>query len=154
MRRAGTHRQITDAMTVIHALAIAAFIFSSAVQPPSVDFTTIRQGSNSYIKEARTVVVRTSAEWTALWKQHAGEGKPPSVDFSTAIVVGVFAGSRQTAGYTAEITRIEKQGDSLVVTYAEKGPGRDDMVAQMLTAPFHFVRTAAHAGPVKFQRTP
>ena len=141
-------------MRVIHALAIAAFIFSSEGQPGPVDFTTIRQGGNSHIKEARTEVVRTSAEWTALWKQHAGEARPPAVDFSTAIVIGVFAGSRQTAGYTVEITRIEKQGDSLVVTYAEKGPGRDDMVAQMLTSPFHFVRTGAHAGPVKFQRTP
>jgi hypothetical protein len=141
-------------MTVIHALAIAAFIFPSVVQPRLADFTTIHQGGNSHIKEARTVVVRTSAEWTALWKQHSGEGKPPAVDFSTAIVLGVFAGTRQTAGYTVEITRIEKQGESLVVSYAEKGPGRDDMVAQMLTAPFHFVRTGAHAGPVKFQRTP
>jgi hypothetical protein len=142
-------------MTALHALAIAAVLSTGAAQPPLMDFTTIGQGGNSRIKEARTVVVRTSAEWAALWKQHAGEGKPPAVDFSAATVLGVFAGSRQTAGYTAEITRIEKQEDSLVVTYRVQGPGRDDMVAQMLTAPFHFVRTtAAHAGPVKFQRTP
>jgi hypothetical protein len=141
-------------MRAIHALAIAAVLFTNAPQPPRMDFTSIGQGGNSRIKESRTVVVRTPTEWAALWKQHAGEGKPPTVDFNAAVVVGVFAGSRQTAGYTIEITRIEKTGDSLVVVYREQGPGRDDMVAQMLTAPFHVVRTTAHPGPVKFQRTP
>ena len=69
-------------------------------------FTTLGRGVQPDRGIARRGV-RTAAEWSTLWQQHAGMGKPPAVDF-TVIVIAVFLGSRQSAGYTVEITRIEK----------------------------------------------
>jgi hypothetical protein len=69
------------------------------------------------------------------------------------MAIGVFSGSRPTAGHSVEVTRVEKQGDELVVTYRERGPAPDDMVAQVLTTPFHIVQTALHTGPVRFERS-
>jgi hypothetical protein len=69
-------------------------------------------------------------------------------------VLAVFLGSRQTAGYSVEITRIEKLDKDLLVTYREQRPAGGDMVAQMLTSPFHIVRTDPHSGPVRFKRAP
>lgn len=117
-------------------------------------FTTLGRGDLSQIEDSRDVVVRTAAEWSMLWQQHAGEGKPPAVDFTRSIVIAVFLGSRQTAGYAVEITRIEKEDTGLVVTYREQRPASGAMVAQLLTSPFHIVRTEFHSGPVRFKRTP
>jgi hypothetical protein len=140
-------------MTVTRVLA-AFLICSTSVQPAPMTFTTLGRGDQSRIEEPRQAVARTAAEWAALWKAHGGDGKPPAVDLTRSIVIGVFLGTRPTAGYTVEIVRIETRDTDLVVTYREQGPAPGDMVAQMLTAPFHIVRTGSHAGPVRFQRTP
>jgi hypothetical protein len=75
------------------------------------------------------------------------------VDFTRSTVVGIFAGSRQTAGYAVEVTGIEKDGADLVVTYREDRPGPGEMVAQVLTSPYHLVRVERHTGPVRFRRS-
>ena len=65
---------------------------------------------------------RTAAEWTALWKQLGSSWPRPAVDFTRSMVLGIFLGSRPTAGYTVKIDTIERQGDELVVTYRERAP--------------------------------
>jgi len=123
------------------------------MQPAHMTFTTLDRSHQSQIEEPRQAVARTPAEWAALWEAHGGEGKPPAVDLSRSIVIGVFLGTRPTAAHTVEIVRIEQRDTDLVVTYREQRPAPGDMVAQMLTAPFHIVRTGAHPGPVRFQPT-
>jgi PrcB C-terminal len=139
-------------MTVTRVLAAAILCWTTA-QPPPMNFTTLDRGDQSHIEEPRQAVARTAAEWTALWKAHGGKRKPPAIDPTRSMAIGVFLGSRPTAGYTVEIVRIEKREADLVVTYRERGPAPGDMVAQVLTAPFHIVRTAPHPGRVRFDRT-
>ncbi|HEV3485198.1 MAG TPA: protease complex subunit PrcB family protein [Vicinamibacterales bacterium] len=105
----------------------------------------------SQIDSARTVVVRTAADWAELWKEHTGTANPPAVDFTRTMVVAVFAGMRPSGGYAVEITQIEKTDAAIVVTYRERKPGPDDITTQALTFPFHIVRTDAHAGDVTFR---
>jgi hypothetical protein len=136
-------------MTVSRVVA-AAFLSWISVQPAQVTFTTLDRGSLSQIDEPRQAVARTPAEWAALWKAHAGEEKPPAVDLARSVVIGVFLGTRPTAAHTVEIVRIEKRDTDLVVTYRERSPAPGDMVAQMLTSPFHLVRTASHPGRIRF----
>lgn len=114
-------------------------------------FTTIARGGMSQVDSPRTVVVRTPADWTTLWNEHAGGVKPPAVDFSTSMVIAVFSGMKPTGGHSIEITHIEKGEKEIVVTYTERTPGPDDITTQALTFPFHMVRTASHAGPVTFR---
>jgi hypothetical protein len=65
-------------------------------------------------------------------------------------VVGVFLGTRPTAGFQVEITGVREQDGALVVEYVERRPPSDAMVAQVLTAPFHLVTVPRHEGPVRF----
>ena len=115
-------------------------------------FTTVDHGAASQIEEARRVVVRTAAEWSALWKAHGAEAEPPAIDFTNTMVLAVFAGTRPTAGHTITITKIDVSDDGVVVRYRETAPKPDEMVAQMLTAPFHIVRTDARRGKITFER--
>lgn len=138
-----------------YALAVTALIVLTCAESPQMSFTTLARGASSQIEEPRTAVVRTAAEWSKLWTEHGAMEKPPEVDFPRSMVIAVFAGTRPTAGHSVEITRIEKDGAAgLVVTYREGAPGPGEMAAQVLTSPFHVVRTERHEGPIRFTRTP
>ena len=76
--------------------------------------------------------------------------KLPAVDFATKMVVGVFLGTKPTAGYGVEIVGVKTDGDALVVEYTERPPGRGTMAAQILTQPFHMVSVPRHEGTVRF----
>jgi len=122
----------------------------SALAP--VPFTTITQNEQSGVEAARQVVVRTPEEWKALWQEHAPGQPVPAVDFTKSMVIGVFLGSRSTAGYRVTITAIERDGPNVAVSYREERPGARDILAQMLTFPHHLVRVERIAGEVKFAR--
>jgi hypothetical protein len=116
----------------------------------NVAFVSIAKGDASEQDTARQVVARTPAEWQALWKAHAGDGKLPVVDFASNMVVGVFLGMKPTSGYDVEIVSVQTDGDALVVQYRQRRPARDAMTAQILTQPFHVIAVARHADPVRF----
>jgi len=136
--------------TGVLAAVLVTTALSAALQGPGL--STVAQGAMSNIDEPRQAVVRTAAEWQALWKQHAGEGMPPSVDFNQSTVVAVFLGSRPTTGFAVEITAAKAEGTRTVVEYLERQPPRDAIVAEVLTSPFHIVRLPRTAGPVEFRR--
>jgi hypothetical protein len=117
---------------------------------PGADVQTIARGSLSGIERPRQVVVRNAGEWRALWKAHAPESDPPRVDFGARTVIAVFLGSRRTAGYDVAVTAVERRGAETVVRYRESRPGRDQLLAQILTSPFHIVTVPAFEGAVTF----
>ena len=114
---------------------------------------TVDKGEQSNIDEAKQVVVRTDAEWTKLWQQHSPDRQRPAVDFSKDMVVGVYMGSRPTAGYNLSIvTTFAKDGNTLV-QYRESQPRPGAMAAQVLTFPYHLVAVPKSNGDVKFEKT-
>jgi hypothetical protein len=135
-----------------HLSLLVALLVSIVPEPAPMKFTTLDRGVTSRIETSRTIAVRTAAEWAALWKEHAGDSKPPAVDFSKAMVIGVFAGMRPTGGHAMEITQIDARDGDVMVTYRELRPGPDDITTQALTYPFHLVRTERRSGKVTFER--
>jgi len=115
---------------------------------------TVLRSSMSQVDEAREVVVRTSEEWTALWRRHAGAAPAPTVDFATSTVVAVFLGSRATAGFRVEITGIRQDGGAgWVVEWSERRPARGDVLAQVVTSPCHIVAIPKSAGTIRFEKS-
>jgi hypothetical protein len=117
-------------------------------------FTSIARGDASGQQTARQVTIRTAAEWKALWNDHAPTEKMPQVDFAKTMVVGIFLGSKPSAGHDVEIVGVRMQDTELLVEYVQRQPGRGTMVAQILTEPFHLVSVPAQAGPVRFVQVP
>jgi hypothetical protein len=105
----------------------------------------------SAITEPREVVIRSSAEWNALWKEHGSTQPVPAVNFSKELVAAVFLGIRPTGGFSVEVVGARIEGDVLIVEYVEQRPGRGSIVTQVLTSPFHIVKLPAHKGSVRFQ---
>jgi hypothetical protein len=113
-------------------------------------FMNVAKGDMSGVQVPREVVVRTPAEWKALWIDHSPIEKLPVVDFTQKMVVGIFLGTKPSAGHEVEIVSTRIQDGELIVEYVRKQPGRGTMAAQMLTSPYHLVSVTKHAGNVRF----
>jgi len=129
---------------------IAVLLSVTALLSAQVPFASIAKGFVSDQETPRQAVVRTPAAWQTLWNGRAPGDKLPAVDFATKMVVGVFLGTTPTAGYGVEIVGVKTDGDTLVVEYTERAPGRGTMAAQILTQPFHLVSVPRHEGTVRF----
>jgi PrcB C-terminal len=148
---------------IVHLLALAAIL----VQPPAAERAerakamtleapnsrTIEKGDQSNVDDAKQVLVRTEAEWTKLWQQHATGRPKPSVDFSKEMVVGLFMGSRPNAGFSTAVISATAGNGALIVRYTETMPGAGSVSAQILTFPFHLVAIPkADVKDVKFEK--
>ena len=142
-------RHVTSSVAALICCAMAS---AAMGQVSSAELVTVAQGPMSNIEEPRQVVVRTAAEWQALWKEHEAQRAAPAVDFTQSIVVAVFLGTKPTAGFAAEITAVRTERNRAVVEYRERRPPRDALIAQMLTAPFHVVRLARTSGSIEFRQ--
>lgn len=143
-RGGGWHRTLV--------LSIIAIGISMSAQAPA--FTTIAKGDISGQQLAKQVTIRTTGEWKALWAEHAPTEKMPAVDFAKNMVVGIFLGSKPSAGHQVEITGVRTQDKEVIVEYVQKQPGRGTMAAQILTEPFHLVALPKHEGTVRFVVAP
>jgi hypothetical protein len=126
-------------------------LLAALVQDPS-PLRTIDKGDHSLFAAGRQAIVRTPAEWSALWREHAGERPQPAVDLSREMIVAVFLGSRPTAGFRIEIVGVDEKGGDVVVRYRETRPSPGGLTAQVLTSPYHLVAVARRPGQVRFER--
>lgn len=137
--------------TILNAtLPVAASAPAGAGQGNGMQ--TIEQGVQSQVDRARQVAVRTEAEWMELWRAHAPDRPAPAVDFSRQMVLGVFMGSRPSAGYSVAITNVHPENNTLVVDYHELRPEQGAITAQVVTSPFQIVAVPTFAGDVKFNK--
>ena len=132
---------------------IAVILMIVMAQAPSLNMTAVAQGTSSGIDDSREVVVRSPAEWQALWKAHAGPQAAPAIDFSTDVVAAVFLGTRPTGGFQVEIVAARLENGALMVEYVERRPGADAIVTQVQTSPFHIVKLPRFDGPIRFRRS-
>ncbi|MBI3911589.1 MAG: protease complex subunit PrcB family protein [Armatimonadetes bacterium] len=115
-----------------------------------VRFRTLAQGQYSAVGKAGRQVIREARAFPKLWANLRQRGAAPRVDFRREMVVAVFTGERPTAGHRVEITRIEQEGQDLVVHVRRQSPPTDAIVAQVITAPFHVVAVPRVTGRVRF----
>jgi hypothetical protein len=113
------------------------------------------KGDRTAIRSPREVVVRTEAEWTALWTEHAPDRPRPKVDFSRDMVVGVFLGTKPTAAYSVAVVSTIDASGVLIVRYRITQPPAGTMTAQVITFPYHLaVVPKSSAKDVKFEKIP
>jgi PrcB C-terminal len=134
--------------SVIVVVAAAMSSAQGAASPRTID-----RGDHSQIMSPRQVAVRTQAEWDALWREHMPARPPAPIDFSKEMAVGVFLGSKPTAGYSVSIVSATEEGGALRVRYRETRPPADAITAQLITYPYQIVAVLkSSATDVKFEK--
>jgi hypothetical protein len=130
---------------------LLAIVLSATMQSPGVEM--IVSDHNSNVEELRTAVAWTAGEWAGLWRAHAGMLTPaPAVDFAKRTVVGVFLGTRPTAGYAVEIVGTKQEGKTLIVEWREVRPKERMLLAQVLTSPAVIVSLPKFDGEIGFKK--
>jgi hypothetical protein len=130
---------------------LAAVVLSLLAQTPDLPIHVIDQGTQSRIEQPRQVVVDTSEAFAALWAEHSSR-PVPAIDFRRESVVGIFAGTRPTAGYRVDVVAVLSSArGTTVVRYREVGPAPGAISAQVLTFPFVIFRAAKLTSPVQFE---
>ena len=137
---------------VIATCAVLLSVFLQAAVPSPL--RSVEKGAESRVEVQRQATARNAAEWTSLWHAHSWDRPEPAIDFSREMVVGVFMGSRPTAGFAVEIVGYHDSGDGVVVQYREMTPGRDSLTAQIIISPYHLVAIPKHGGMVTFEKVP
>ena len=136
-------------MTALAGVCVAHL--ATAMQAPAP--RTIEKGDQSNVDSAMQALVRTDAEWTALYRKHNFDRQPPKVEFAREMVIAVFMGSRPTAGYTISIISALVVKGTMIVRYTESMPKPGSMTAQIITSPYHIVGIAtAPVADVKFEK--
>lgn len=131
--------------------AAGAGLLALALQTP-LAVRDVDRGDFSNVDERRDVVIRTQAEWNALWRQHTPDRMQPTIDFARDMVLGVFLGTSNTAGFGVEVAEVADAAGGVRVRYRERRPPAGGIVAQIITSPFHLVALPGRNGTVRFER--
>jgi hypothetical protein len=99
--------------------------------PPASELKTLAEGANSRIETPFVFVARDSRTFELLKERVEGLPAASSIDFSREAVVAVFAGTKNTGGYSVEI---KISGETVSASVA--APPADAVVTQALTSPF------------------
>jgi|GEM_PF-2940303 hypothetical protein len=123
---------------------------ASPIQGDLPIFSKLR-GATSGVKDPRTVVARSEAEWNELWSRHAPGRPVPRLDFSRVMVAAVFMGQKPTSGYAVEIQKVQNNSGRIRVLYHITEPAPRAAVAQTPASPFHIVVLPRVEGDVQFE---
>jgi hypothetical protein len=135
-------------MNILIAWVLVAAMQAAAPSPVQL----VSRESMSMVDEPKQAVARTADEWADLWRQHAGDQPLPKVDFATRTVVGVFLGTRSSAGFSADVTGVRQAGGVLIVEWQERRPEPGQVSAQVLTSPGVIATVPKFAGEIKFEK--
>jgi hypothetical protein len=109
---------------------------------------------NSGLNEPGRFVLRSEAEWSALWRRITARTgpprEPPAVDFRRDMLLVAAMGTQRTTGYTIRIESVIDQGDALRAEVVRTGPGPRCGVGAALTQPVDIVIVPASAKPVRW----
>jgi len=92
------------------------------------------------------LVVQRPEAWQALWNDR----KAPEVDFNQYTVLVALMGQHPTAGNEIVITDVCAKSDLVTAYVTERCPARDEVVAQVVTYPYHMVVVPKITPPVTF----
>jgi|GEM_PF-1748996 len=112
----------------------------------------VLSGQYSQAVDPRTRVIRTAEDWQAFWTATLGVNQTaPEIDFNRFMAAAVLIGRRPTAGYSVMITGVEDIENRIEVRYRTISPDPDDVVAQVVTAPYAIAILPASPQAVAFR---
>lgn len=127
---------------------------SGSTLPADLSFVAVAEDAYSGVHEAKAVVVRDADAWAALWAAHGNGRSPaplmPQVDFSTRMVVAVFAGQTGNGCRQVRIGKISAAAGKIVVSFEERDLQTFAVCTQAVSSPMVAVTVARSSEVVEF----
>ncbi len=122
------------------AVLLAIAFMACAVRPAVSEMTTIAEGSYAREQSSReALLVASAADFERVWAERIGREPMPSPDFSKGVAVLLFAGTRNTGGWSVVPESVEVDGTTAIVHATIQGPRGGGIVTQALTSPYAVV---------------
>ncbi len=116
---------------------------------------TLDQGGSTGVLSQRFEVIRDPASLDALWRQHTTVMSPPPplphIDFERDMVIAAFLGQKASGGVELQISKLDNVGGALTAHLSLTNPGKDCIVTQAFSQPYHIVVTPRHEQVIRFQ---
>jgi hypothetical protein len=115
---------------------------ATSTTPRPVAFRIVDTGTHAAnVDRRKNVAVFSKTEYDNLWRSAKGvdAGAPPKVDFSKEYVIGVFAGTKPTGGYSIAVTSVIDAGTTRTLMVTISKPGEGCIVTQALTSPYQII---------------
>jgi len=122
----------------------------------SQNFVTIDQSStgNYKFEEKENLVINDQESFEVFWKElHANQNplpEIPDIDFSEFTIIAALMGIKSTGGFAIEISQISRAENVAGVKITEVEPGSNRVVTQVITAPYHVVKTPKIDANIEF----
>jgi hypothetical protein len=117
-----------------------------------VRFDVISEGSFSGIRAKTETVVDSQSEWTDVWEQHVSDRFPepplPAVDFTSSVIVAIFAGDKPDTCYRLFVREVSEDGDNVIVRYEIVKTSSDPGCGDAITQPFTMFRIRKPQGSI------
>ncbi|RJG15111.1 hypothetical protein D3872_14620 [Massilia cavernae] len=120
----------------------------------SIAFTPLAEDAFSGVRAPRTVVIRDAGAFASLWAEHARGRSPapemPRVNFSTHMLVGVFAGEGSNGCRQVKVTKVASRADRIVVSYEVRDLATFAVCTAAVGSPMQLVAMPRGDTPVEF----
>ncbi len=126
-----------------------------------IPFQTIQ--TNGYLINPAYYVIQNESALNEMWSKLSFQlidivpngtiatPSPPKINFTESILIAVFRGTCPSTGYDITITGIYNVDQSVVVKVEKTNPGRNCVVALMLTYPYDVIIVPRIDRPITFE---
>ncbi len=127
-------------------LVIGCLAFSKKPASGPLPFETVLAGQHSLIDTSAVFVVDNAENWNRIWHLAQGNVEPmpelQPIDFEKYNAIAVFMGTKNSSGYSVEISEISRVGDNLYLKVINH-IGGGGMMLPVITTPYHIVKITA-----------
>jgi len=117
----------------------------SATEAKELPLKTIAEGGFSGHDDRKNYVIKDRVEWGRLWDIVNSCFIPKSslfdIDFNKYMVIAAFQGQQNTGGYGIEIFKAIETEKNIEVYIKESYPEHGYSVAEVITNPYHIIKT-------------
>jgi len=118
-----------------------------AIAALMLTFRTLLTGSYATLQEPKPVmlVARDAVAMRNIVNAYVGNGDVPAVDFAKESAIFLFAGRKNTGGWSLAVKSVKADDKCTIVDAAIKPPPPDSFVTQAITSPFVVIAVAKPA---------
>ncbi|MGZ5198954.1 MAG: hypothetical protein ACXWC4_04215 [Telluria sp.] len=121
----------------------------------AIPFQTLVKDGHTGVSQQRDVVIRDQAAFDKLWAEHVSDRSPtppaPAVNFTSQMVIGVFAADVVTCGNMG-IVGVRSQDGKMVVDIERRAPAPTVACPAVIVTPMQMVTVGRNDAPVEFVR--
>ena len=124
------------------------------VKEAVIDFTIIKEGTNSGFTEFKESLITKQADlsetWNNIFANYMQKDPLPKIDFKTNEVYLIAMGEKTSGGYTIKVESVVESKKEIIINVVKSIPGKSCMTTSVMTYPYQLIMFQKKDKPVRF----